>query len=139
VNQSRTTTRSRAADDVASAFEVSDTPQLADVNAAIGAFAPQGARRLAVIAKKVGVVVFTAPFQAEEQLIFLQDQKVITIIAANDGDYIPMGGDSILFSNRLWSRNCRIWRKKNMKHPLAGGGGRGEEVNDSRTGHRGRG
>jgi hypothetical protein len=131
VNTTRADTRSRAAEAAQKAFKVGDTPSKTDVNTAIGAFAPAGSRRFIAIAKKLGVTVVTALFQAEEQLVWLQDQKVITVIAANDGDYIALGADNIMLSNELWSRHTRFWTKKSMKNPVAGGGSRGEEVNDS--------
>jgi len=130
-NANRAAARQAADKAAIKAFEAGDTPHAADVNTAIGAYAIAGAQRLAAIAKDLGLDVYFAPFETEQQLVLMQKLGLITTICCNDSDYITIGGDNLLLSNCMWSAQCRLFKVKNLAEHVSGGGARGESEADS--------
>lgn len=64
---------------------------------AIGARAPEAARRCQALCRSMGIAFTVAPAEAEQQLVHLQRRGVVTHIFANDSDYLTLGADNVCF------------------------------------------
>jgi len=93
---------------------------------AVGSLRPQATERLMCIAQSMDIDVYVAPFEAEHQLVFLQRTGRIDVIACNDSDYIPLGGDNLLICSKLWTGSCRFFSRRFLTEPPLSVGKRDE-------------
>ena len=63
--------------------------------------------------RKCRMMAFGAPFEADAQLVQLEDQELVDAIITGDGDIILLGGNNVQFGFNTRSRGCmRYFRKK---------------------------
>jgi hypothetical protein len=79
---------------------------------AVGSLRPEATERVMCIAKRIGMDMFVAPFEAEHQLVHLQRTGRIDVIACNDSDYIALGGTNLLICSKLWTGSCRFFSRQ---------------------------
>jgi 5'-3' exonuclease len=64
--------------------------------------------------KEVGIPYCCAPFEADWQLIALQQMNIINGIMTDDGDLFILGGDNIITDTCFTSGKCCIYRREDI-------------------------
>lgn len=109
-NAARERSRSQAKESLQSwQEEQSKAPPNTLLRQVVGAFAKEAVSHMQSICEDLGCGYFQAPTEAECQLVLLQRQKIIDCILTNDSDFIALGATNVIFSNRLWHGQCRLW------------------------------
>jgi hypothetical protein len=131
-NATRADARTAALEAVSVATDIGGLPAPHDLRTAIGSHAITATVRLCAISRRLGITTKMALFEAEQQLVYLQQIGVIDVILCNDGDYIACGGDSMYICNYRWRGNCRFFHRGNIKNFVAQGRVRKRAVDGKR-------
>ena len=62
--------------------------------------------------RKCRMVAFGAPFEADAQLVQLEDQKLVDAILTGDGDIILLGGNNVQFGYNTRGKGSRKYFRK---------------------------
>ena len=113
-NAKRASGRRLAMDKVVAAKAGAVDAAASDLGAAVGMLNVDAAMRCIPILKSLGIETSVAPVEADHQLVKNMANGLIQFILVNDGDYLVIGGDNLLFDSACWRGVSQLFQRSNL-------------------------